>query len=165
MLVVCPYTEIRDETRAALDQSGYEWEPRFVGGSDTDYFDLLSELWRAGADFVIVEHDVVIAPSTLDIFDACPSEWCGSGYPYMRMAAYVGLGCVRFRGELTRALPDLMDRVATLDYANHGHRHYCTLDAQIQNTLHSAGRFVCEHPPVEHLGLWPSHGCVPAPQG
>ena len=111
----------------------------------------------------MVEHDVVIAEATLDLFEKCPNEWCANGYRYMAMDSYLGLGCTRFRGELTRALPELMDRVAMLNYGNHGPRHWCPLDAQIQFTLRSAGRVVCEHPAVKHLGLWPAHGCTAKP--
>lgn len=157
-----PFTALSDETDEALTNVR-DVELHDVSASDTSYFDLLQILWAAGEDFAIVEQDIVPRPATLASFERCPRAWCAAPYPYLGSPGYTGLGCVRFRGSLTRALPDLMEDVALHDYPGHSPRHWCTLDAAIQRELWKRGRQVCAgHPTVGHLHSVPTHGCVVA---
>lgn len=165
MNIVCPATNLMPQTRAALDLSGYEWTERDVSASDESYWELLNELWHSGEDFVIVEQDIVIDQFALPAFAECGAEWCANGYPYLRGANYAGLGCTRFKASLTERFPDLMDRVAEFDYPGHGPKHWCTLDAAMQNQLHMAQQWPHLHGIVGHLHSWPTHGCVPKPEG
>lgn len=161
MRVYCPYTAISPATRAALDASGYEWEPRDVSGSDTAYWDLLAELWTVGEDFAIVEHDVVPSPEALASFDACGHDWCGAAYPYLA-GTYAGLGCARFRAAIMARHPDLMSVVGGMSNEAHGPKFWCTLDAWQRVVLQQRGERQCTaHPGAGHPSHSPSHGCVP----
>ena len=165
MKIVCPYTEIEKRTRDGLDSTTYPWEERWVGESLTAYWDLLSGLWKAGETFVIVEHDIVIHPDTIDDLLDCDAPWCAATYPYLD-GMYPGLGCMKFDEKLMARLPDLLDQVATFNYPGHGPKHYCTLDAAIQRNLWSSGLWACvNHKSVGHMHRWPGHGCVPVPEG
>lgn len=161
MRVVCPFTTLRPQTAEALDASGYPWEPVDVSGSDEDYWELLYDLWAARQDFCIVEHDIIIAPGILAEFESCPELWCVSPYPYMHGGEYAGLGCVRFRAEVMNVMPRLMDDVATRTNTKHPSKHWCTLDAWIQEKLYGQRFSPHRHAPSEHLdSLRPTHLCV-----
>lgn len=128
---------------------------------DTDYWCLLAELWSKGHGFAVVEHDVVIAPDTLDRFDACSNDWCAQRYEYF-VGPYAGLGCMRFSAALIARNPDALRRVATMSDPTHPARHWCRLDAWLQQVLSAARETLCIHEgTLEHLGgTVPSHGCV-----
>lgn len=161
MKVYCPHTRLAPETRAALDNSGYEWTAVDVSGSDTAYFSLLDRLWSTGETLTLVEHDIVISAEALDSLDACPREWCSCRYPYLA-GTYAGLGCTRFRAGLIARHPDLMTIVASMSNDSHEPRHWCTLDAFMGSILMRRGERQCtDHPEVGHPSRSPAHGCVP----
>lgn len=161
MRVVLPYTDLRPEVLWAVQEADHEYETFDVSHSDTDYWSLLSLLWRCGEDFCIVEHDIVVGPGTLDSFEACPQEWCTSPYKYLR-GTYWGLGCTRFRAPLMAAYPELLDEVGEVDAPGHGPKHWCTLDACITRALMRRRREWPhqDHGEVAHLSDGsPTHGC------
>jgi hypothetical protein len=161
MRVYCPCTAITPATRAALDASGYRWEPRDVSASDGAYWALLAELWAAGEEFAVVEHDVVPSPSALASFEACGNDWCSCPYPYLA-GTYAGLGCTRFRAAIMSRHPDLMDVVATMSNDAHEPKFWCTLDGFMQIILRGRGERQCTaHPEAGHPSHSPAHGCVP----
>jgi hypothetical protein len=119
MRVVCPWTRLQPDTEAALKAQAPQTEFVDVSGSPTAYWSLLSDLWALQEDFIVVEHDVVIAPGTIAGFEACPESWCGcrsvgGSMPFLQ--------CTRFRRELTVAYPNLL-----LDIPP-GRRHWDGLD-------------------------------------
>jgi hypothetical protein len=128
---------------------------------EDDYWSLLTELWSMADEFTVVEHDVVIEPDTLDRFNACASGWCAQRYAYF-VGPYAGLGCMRFRSRLITRNPDALRRVGTMSDPTHPARHWCRLDAWLQQVLSASGETLCIHEgTLEHLGgTVPSHGCV-----
>jgi hypothetical protein len=151
--VVVPYTEKHPEVLAALAGSDLQ---AFKVGDDDRYWKLLKKLWTKGEDFIIVEHDIVIRPDTISGFDECPEPWCVAPYPFAhRLCA--GLGCVRFRKELLRDFPEIMDEVDKREHPRFpGKRNWRTLDSCIRELLWARGIERCWHDPVGHLG---KHGC------
>ncbi len=116
--IVVPFTSVHRDTRAALEPYG----PRvkYCDVSEVGaYWRLFSDLWAAGEDFILIEHDIVVRPGTIDGFDRCPSSWCSCSYTWNWKPAYSwladrsakvlenSLGCTRFRAEFLKASPDL----------------------------------------------------------
>jgi hypothetical protein len=62
--------------------------------------------------FAIVEHDVIVTPGTLRLFDECPEPWCVNPYNDRRL-----LGCTRFKPGFLPALPPLWANWDQLDQA------------------------------------------------
>lgn len=158
-----PYIHADPRVRNAAKAHPDDWdEVRWnVGLSDTSYFEAMSLYWRPGSGFglAVVEHDVVVNPSTFFEFDACPNLWCAAPYPYF-VGMHAGLGCVRFHAELITAVPNLFDQIAGVSTPDHPPKHWCSMDGIMARQLMGLGYRQCLHPPVEHLGdLRPSHGC------
>jgi hypothetical protein len=163
MRVICPYTVIAPETRAALDASGYPWEARDVSGSESAYWELLAELWGAGEAFALVEHDVIPSAEVLASLGACQADWCAAPFPYVN-GLIAGLGCTRFRPGIITRNPDLLNVVALMSDEKHPPRHWCRLDAWTDLVLSRRGERRCrDHPQAGHLGRSPSHGCAGGP--
>lgn len=136
------------------------WED--VNGSDRAYFDLLSQWWSEGRSFIVVEHDVVVNPDSIDEIEACPHDWCAFPYRYMDRERQYGLGCVKFSADLIARCPDAMMRVGVMSDPTHPKRHWCRIDAWLQGViLPSMGEQLHRHStPVEHLGTGCAHGCI-----
>lgn len=160
MRVICPFTNIRPETRESLDASGYAWEAIDVSGADEAYWEALSDLWEYQETFAVVEHDIVLREGVLAELEACSGLWCTCPYPYQN-GMRAGLGCVRFDRELITGYPRLMEDVATFHNTLHPHKHWCTLDAWMELKLTGRGYTKCLHDPVGHLNPErPTHRCV-----
>lgn len=158
--VVVPFTRLRDEARAALDEWAPGWEGRDVSADDEAYWRLLADLWAEGESFVLVEHDVVIVEGIVDALAACPFDWCCAAYPYGR-GTIVGLGCTKFTAPLLARVPDAVERAGLVEDRTHPPRHWCRLDASLNRVLCDAGEPRCyKHPDVGHMGGGGSaHGC------
>jgi hypothetical protein len=118
MRIVVPYVgEPHPDTRAALAEQAPEpgrVEYIDVGGSPTAYYELFVALWQAGQSFILIEHDIVIAPGTIDAFESCTQSWCSvsrgvgrDGRPLNLLSMHrlyrwqVGqLQCNRFRSDM-----------------------------------------------------------------
>jgi len=159
--VIVPYTNLRDETRDSVLR--YAPDARFVYlGDDEAYWRLVSGLWREQRDYIIVEHDIVIHEDAISQFEACPEPWCTFGYPYfLGDAPYHGTGCVRWRAEAMRAMPDLLEVVGEMSGPHHPQRHWCSLDGFSQATIWARSDFRAHHhdPPVGHTDTAASHTC------
>lgn len=165
MKIVVPFTNLRDETVEALHRhaAGHDVHYVHVGDRDEQMWEMWRDLWAAGEDVVVVEHDIVIHERVLPEFEACPEQWCTFGYPYAFGNAnpYHGTGCVRFRSELIAAVPDLWDRVAVREGPHHPYKHWCSLDGFSQLELWPLGYSNHRHePPVGHVDPSNSHGCL-----
>ena len=160
MKVVVPFTDVSSETRDAL--AGVDAEYVDVSSSDDAYWNLLSDLWTSGADFVVVEQDIVVHPTALDELDACPYDWCAFPYGYGHWGLHYGLGCVKFSGALIKRNPDAILRVGVMSDGNHEKRHWCRLDCWLQEVvLPGNGEHMHKHETVvKHLGHGNSHGCI-----
>lgn len=164
-MVVVPYVRIAPGVRDALRGTGWDWTEVFVGGSDDGYWKFLAGMWANGQTFVNVEHDVIVRPDTLDELDQCPEQWCSFPVPYMS-GAYAGLACAKFGQPLIAAIPDALDRIATMSDAGHPPKHYCRLDSWLQDRILPSTGFRRHYhdPPLGHYrpdgaDPWPSHGC------
>ena len=162
-LVILPYTEVNEETRAAVAGNT---DPRYVEMVKLErtesYWELWDRLWRGARDFIIVEHDIVIHEEVLPQFRACREPWCTFGYPYaFGPAPYHGTGCVRFRAEMMEAVPDLIEAVGRRSGTHHPPRHWCSIDGFMQTELWARGYHGHQHhPPVGHLSTTCSHDCL-----
>lgn len=160
MRVICPFTRLSAETHAALDDSGYRWEPRDVSGSDTAYTELLAGLWAAGEAFAVVEHDVVPPPGALAELEVCPEPWCVFPYRYQH-GTHAGLGCARFSAALLAVVPDAVGETLSESDAVHPAGHWCNVDDRLSRVLQRHGFTRHRHTPeAGHLSPWPAHGCV-----
>lgn len=170
MRIVVPYTKIIKRVSNALDASGYEWEGADVTKSKFAYWYLVKDLWEAGEDFCLIEHDIVIDPRvTLQGFDVCSHPWCACPYPYdmMEQGYYFGMGAVRFKAEVMARHPDLMQEGLSREWtvlwdSKHKPGHWCRVDAWVKPRLYQLGEQIHPHDMVEHLGKEGlSHDCRP----
>jgi hypothetical protein len=165
MRVVVPFTALAPGVAQALQATEWSWTPVDVSGSDDAYWSLLAGLWESGESFCIVEHDVIVHPSTFDELADCPQSWCAFPVPYF-VGDYAGMACVKFSANLIAACPEALQRVGHMSNASHPPRHWCTLDAWLQVVLQSTGVTRHLHGPAlghyrEVAGLpQPTHGCV-----
>lgn len=159
MKVYCPHLQIMPETRAALDNSGYEWSGVDLSGSDTAYTEWMQKAWRAGETFAIVEHDIVPWRGALAELDDCHHPWCAFSYPFGQ-GSIEGLGLTRFRDVLLAAYPAAVDDTLNEATEAHPRGHWCSLDDRLMRVLtrHGVRRHV-HGPLVGHLRPHPSHGC------
>ncbi len=164
MRVICPFTELEPETRDAIDLTGRQCEYVDVSGSDDAYWALLAELWKAGREFCIIEHDVVPGRGSLDELEDCPGDWCSFAVAY-GTGAHAGLGCVKFSTRLLGQLPYALERIEARCDDTHPPKHWCRLDAWLNEYLRNHEQRPCIHiPALTHLRdeegpVQPSHGC------
>jgi hypothetical protein len=157
---------------SALRLSGVRYAVETLGAADDAYWALLAGLWDEGEGFLVIEHDIVIRPTTIHELVECPEPWCCAPYPYMGgKGTIIGLGCTKFSTELIAAVPDALARAGEMtdlprapDYpVRHDHppKHWCRLDSRLQRALVDSGSHPhFDHDPVEHLNSrGPSHGC------
>jgi hypothetical protein len=81
-----------------LDMQGFDYELIDCTDSPVAYPNAVRERWGIGEDLVIVEHDILPGPGSLETFEECSNGWCS--FPYVEgymLAAF--LGCTRFRAE------------------------------------------------------------------
>jgi hypothetical protein len=139
----------------------------YVGARDDAYWELLNGLWSKRQSFIVVEHDIVVRANTLVELENCPYEWCSFGAPYFG-GVYHGLGCVKFSDTLISRHPKALEHVAVHPPdAKHPPKHYCRLDAYLQEELSSEYRH-CHETVLEHVRPYdgpplPAHGCVGGP--
>ncbi|HUX70787.1 MAG TPA: hypothetical protein VMV41_09780 [Cellulomonadaceae bacterium] len=167
MNIHVPYTNLRDDTKAALDlhaiARGHTVTYVDVSGSESAMWEMWRDLWAQGDDIVVVEHDIVIHEEVLPRFEDCPNVWCANPYPYAfgNSDPYHGTGCVRFRAALTVEFPDLWERVGQRKGPKHPQRHWCSLDGWSQLELWPRNYRQCHHTPaVGHVDPTNSHGCL-----
>jgi hypothetical protein len=106
--IVCPYTQLRPETKEALAN----WDVAFVdvSGRDSDYHWLLEGFWHRQQGVLIVEHDIVPYPGAIASLQACAEDYCGVPYLVGRNFV-VDLGLTRFSAAIMAAYPDAVDRM------------------------------------------------------
>lgn len=148
MIWLCPYTELRPETRAALTAHVPGHRLRFAPldpSDDFGYGRLIASLWLSLVDFVVVEHDIVIRQDVVDAFEDCPETYCAFPYPWTTNVG-PALGCTRFRRRLLHDLPH-----AAQDATSVGYRQYDYHLIRVE-LGRKYGRAPHLHlPPVEHL--------------
>ncbi len=165
--IALPYTRLHPKVVQALTG----WDVAFVdvSGSDEAYWELLASLWAKGRTFVVIEHDIVVRPDTLDALLECHEPWCSFQVPYVGRV-YAGLSCAKFSASLIARHPDALERVGEMSDEDHPAGHWCRLDSWLQTVLNPGGEEMHVHgPPLEHLrdgsepeSPWqvgPVHGC------
>lgn len=162
--IVVPFIKLHPATEAALEPYGDRVQ--YVEVSDYGaYWELFSSLWARGDDFIVIEHDIEPRPDTIESFDACPAWWCTAPYPYRErpgsawgtenvVEAWGSLGCVRFRAELIREVPELAGaeqlRAAHPEIPDRPF-HYAWVDYFAGGVLrHDHGKAPCLHDRVQH---------------
>jgi hypothetical protein len=139
--ILCPYTDLRPETKTAL--AGYDVTFVDVSGGDDWYFWALQGAWHRGAGILVVEHDIVPSPGAIEWLQECACDW--GGVPY-QVGLNIGswLGCVRFSPEIMRRVPDAFDRMERT--------HWQSLDGQLLPYLWLRGEREHRHwPAIQHL--------------
>lgn len=91
----------------ALEAEGVDHEVRQMA-DDLDYGRLLRELWEAGEEFCIVEHDIRPAPGQVAELEGCElGVLCGYDYPGPEGDALGhALGLTRFSAEVMALAPE-----------------------------------------------------------
>lgn len=141
MKIVYPFTRDYPEAIAALPAGAEKVQ---MGSDPEAYWRLLRGLWRSGEDFLIVEHDMVLPEGAIRGFERCPREWCA--HPYFLYGTWgTWHGVTRYRGDLTRRLPNLPDEIVK--------REWLSLDSAWINHLRLAGynEGHWHWPPARHL--------------
>lgn len=158
MIVVGFTHELPAATQATL--SWYPHQLKYVGNSDSDYFDLLEAWWASHErELVIVEHDIVPQKELIDEMLDCPRPWCAAMYPFEEKWLF-GLGLTKFSLGIRQAMPTLFDEIAQNGGGVHPPKHWCSLDAHMQNILNRAsGQTACVHNHQE----WIEHRNLEAP--
>lgn len=165
MRVVVPFAgTIHPIAAHALEDFAPGAERVDVSGDDFAYYDLLRDLWAMGEDFTVIEHDVAINPWALQRLESCGKPWCVAPYPIRLGLCRGGLGCTRFRGELSRRFPDLLgegferQRIGTWEP-----RYWQHLDYSLMVALTDVGIYWCSHmdTPVGHHHWDPEMGPPP----
>src|ERR1035437_5239042 len=111
--LVVPYTQLRPETRAALEGA----DATFVDISDRNdsYYWLLQAFWHRQEGVMVVEHDIVVNPDTIASLRACTEDWCGCPY---QVGINIGswLGCTKFSPKFMARHPDVFDQMERTDW-------------------------------------------------
>ena len=171
MRVIWPYTDAStEESYRAVMACGYTVETFDMSNDDTAYGRLLEELWADAETFMVVEHDIVIATTTVREFDECEEEWCSAPYTYFDQPVTTsggGLGCTKFDKTLMARWPSMMRSANQLPCVGHPNGHWCTRDLAIYTLLRQGGNFASQYPArrhqthteVHHRAGKCSHGC------
>lgn len=141
--VVVPYVPgmLRPEVVAALGDASPTTVD--VSGADDAYWRLLLRLW-SGGPFMLVEQDVVVAPTTVEDMASCEAAWCAAPYLYGSMPL-TAFGCMAF-GTILGRHPDVVAAIPP------EHRGWQSLDAMVIGELHRRGEREHVHGPrVLHL--------------
>ncbi len=147
MRVVCAYhpCHLRRGTVDALVAQAPHAEFVDVSGDPHDYWRLFARLWCEGGDFLLVEHDIVIADGTVAALEACPEPWCTCpiAVTYRHTGSHEAyLQCNRWRREVMLALPSMP--AVLLDHD----RHWSRLDRFLLLRLRPA---FTPHAHLDHL--------------
>ena len=142
--VVCAYTQLRPETKAALPS-----DATLVDVSDgpnenaSRYFWLLQAFWFRKAGMLTIEHDIVPYEGAIESLQECSEPWCAVPY---QVGINVGtwLGLTKFSPEIMAAVPDAFDRMERTEFN--------AIDGQLLPYLWSKGYHVHPHwPAATHL--------------
>lgn len=109
--VVCAYTQLRPETKAALPPDAMIVDVSDGPGEDNSrYYWLLQALWFRKEGMLTVEHDVVPYEGAIEGLLTCEQPWCAVPY---QVGINIGtwLGLTKFAPEIMVAVPDAFDRM------------------------------------------------------
>jgi len=135
-MVYVPWTRQYPECRVALEPAAPVYVD--VSADPHDYWRLVRALWGEREPFILVEHDVIVGPGTIEELRACPEPWCafaihsvdvGTG-----MSWVATFGCVRFRPSGDWPLPEPVT--------------WTWLDMETEDALHKRGWMKHVHWPL-----------------
>lgn len=111
------------------------------------YVRILSQYWKQGDDFAVVEPDIVVRPDVVSDFIHCEHTYCA--YPYA-WTTNVGpaLGCTWWRSDFLKKYPDAMEEVMKRQVT------WRQLDVVLMRHILARGYGEQPHvhlPPVRHL--------------
>jgi len=124
MKIYVPYFPgIREATRVAL--IGYPYIPAEAAGL-YGYQEFFRGRWAAGESFIVVEHDVVPWPGSLEGLRDCPEPWCAHNfhlhlhrrYKLTDPGATPPLGCAKITAAFIEATPGLFDEPCGWEYCD-----------------------------------------------
>ncbi len=157
MRILCCYTQLHWATRFTLTAfaQGHQIDLELtnVSANDKLYWRNIERCWTGKQDLMIVEQDIEIHGDVIPAFQSCPSLWCT--FPY-RLGGpdnllETGLGCVRFRKEVQRAVTP--ESIQELAYGPREDWKY--IDGKVASAMAILGVKVCVHqPPVKHWRKW-----------
>jgi len=139
MNVVVPFatkSPMLPAVQIALRQDGWDAE-YYHCDRDDSYHEMMLSHWRAGEDFCVVEHDIVVWPSALNELEQCTALWCTR--PYYCSVGWIldGLGCTKFSKELIEKYPDFL--LEPFPPCCMHTRYYCGLDRLIAHRMQQLG--------------------------
>ena len=112
MIVLCCHSDLRPETKAALEQHAPGTQFADTSDSPLAWWREIRKRWGQGGILVHVDHDQVIHAGVIPQFAACPSGWCTFPTPYNAPGrlAETGLACAKFSARLQQLIPrELVD--------------------------------------------------------
>lgn len=130
--------------------------------TDTDYYELLRNLWGDKQTFITVEHDIIPFEGAIQELLDCPHDWCGFPYEYPPFGTYVGMGCGKFAAGIMKRHPRALIDISEWHDDKHPRRHWCRLDAYLKQYLAARGETQHFHAKlVGHLHNGrPAHNCI-----
>lgn len=116
-----PWTDLAPETAAFADSSGAKlWH---LSDRSEGYGQFMAERWGEGADFLVVEHDVVPTRLAIDSLRACPEPLCFYAYLDEDRRTLM-FGCVKFSSGFIASTPSLWTDFLAARDATEGHRDH-----------------------------------------
>lgn len=138
--VVVPRVGRQGPTEFRLRDWGVHYEWREVDATYA-YAKMLTDLWREGEGFLLLEHDVVpTSPEQLTEIRTCPKPWCAA--PYISPVMMLGMGVTKLTDEALAASQDIPE-------VFHG-MHWSTIDSKLIPALESRFPLHGHFPPFDH---------------
>jgi hypothetical protein len=137
MRVVVPYTNLRPGVVESIQDQGYTPECLDTSRDVYAYFDAIKSIWEDGESFIVVEHDIVAPPGSLDSMTTCSKPWCALPYE-TPMGMTLALGCTKF--EMVRDNPKFFE---SLDRSR---CNWSVFDGYIAHGLRQLGYVMDSHP-------------------
>lgn len=132
MKLIIPYVDLHDSTA----QVGWAYNALFrdTSWSDRAYYWTLYDAWLDGESFIVLEQDKIPGEGALEEIWTCPEPWCAYPVPMRHtdevFQEYPSLSCTKFSVEMITDLPDLFERVGSLNMG-FGLKHWDRLDLAI----------------------------------
>lgn len=138
--VVCVAGMLRTEVVDAALLSGLDVRLILHGQLPPhSYSDVLRELWRETAEWVVCEQDTVPPPGALGDMVDCPADWCTLPHWVGTHWETRSLGVARFGRQLRERFPDLADQALGPRRLVDPPRHWKVCDTEIARVLDILG--------------------------
>ena len=147
------YPEVQEELRRQWpDHSLWNVDPARV----MDYGHWLREEWTGADHLVIVEHDVVPPPCSINALLQCSADWCAHPIWLGDHFSERTLGLVKFSRRLQQRWPGLLKLALPQWGEGRSFVHWRSVDSAIMRVLDFHGEAVHIHrPPARHIHKYP----------